>query len=94
MDMLLFLGLAALVCVGVFLNGWRFARMTANPFKRMKLFGMPMQGSELTVEQLNRLGRMQMLAAPVIFLFFALVTSGLLGPINGDQPGWFTAGWN
>lgn len=47
--------------------------MTSNPFAGWKLFGQPIQGSELSVEQLNRIGWFQMLAAPAFLMIFAIV---------------------
>ena len=73
MDAAIFIGVSAVISLGVFLNGWRFARLTSNPFAGMKLFGRPIEGSELSVEQLNRMGRLHMMAAPAILLLFAIV---------------------
>ena len=74
-DVVVFASVAVFMTVCVFLNGWRFARMTSNPFAGRTLFGQPIQGAELTVEQINRIGQFQMIAAPLMLVFFAYVIS-------------------
>jgi hypothetical protein len=79
----LFLGVSALICIGVFLNGLRFARMSANPFAGRRLFGMPVQGYDMSVERLNLLGRFQMIGAIMFLLVVAALCFGLFGPVDG-----------
>ena len=79
----IFLGITSLISVGVFLNGLRFARMTSNPWAGKKLLGLPVEGSELPIEQVNRIGKLQMIAAPLFLLFFGALSFGLLGPVAG-----------
>jgi hypothetical protein len=81
----IFLAISALICLGVFANGWRFARMTKNPFAGRKLGGLPIQGSELSIHQLRRIGKLQMLAAVIMLPLFAALSFGLLGPVDGIQ---------
>ncbi|MFL9840545.1 hypothetical protein ABS767_06175 [Sphingomonas sp. ST-64] len=81
----IFLALSGLMCLGVFLNGVRFARMTRNPWAGMKLFGQDVQGSDLSVERVRLLGWLQAIAAPLIFVFFAALAFGLLGPVEGIE---------
>lgn len=81
----LFLGIATVMCLGVFLNGMRFAYVTANPWAGKRLFGMPVEGSEMSVAQVRRLGRLQMLLAPAIWLLFVAFCFGLLGPVDGIE---------
>ena len=81
----LFLGITALICVGVFLNGVRFSRKTVNPFVGRRLGSVPVGGHELTLAQLQRFGRLQMIAAPVFLLFFTALAFGLFGPVDGIQ---------
>ena len=80
-----FLGIAALICVGVFLNGLRFARMTRNPWEGKRLFGQPVSGSEMPIERVNLLGKLLMVAAPIFLLFFAALCLGFFGPVEGIQ---------
>ena len=82
----IFLAIAGLVCLGVFLNGLRFARQTSNPWAGKKLFGTDVGGSELSVAQVRRIGLVQMIGAPIFFLFFAALCFGLLGPVDGITP--------
>jgi hypothetical protein len=77
------LGIATLISIGVFFNGRRFARMAENPWVGRRFMGMPLQGSNLPIERLRSLGRMQMIAAPFFWLFFAAMCFGLLGPTKG-----------
>jgi hypothetical protein len=77
-----FLPVAALICVGVFLNGLRFARMTPNPWAGKSLLGQPIEGHDMPVERVRLIGKLQMIAAPVMLLFFVLLTTGVLGPVE------------
>ena len=78
----LILALVALICVGVFLNGLRFARMTENPWVGKSIFGQPVQGGDLPIERVNLIGKVQMIFAPVFFVLFAAIISGLFGPVD------------
>ena len=80
-----FLGIVALISFGVFLNGLRFARMTANPFAGRKVFGQDIEGAQLSRRQINWIGRIQMIFAPVFFLLTAIVMFGLFGPVEGVE---------
>ena len=80
-----FLGITACISAGVFLNGLRFARMTQNPFVGRKLFGQSIEGAELSVKQLNRIGKMQMAGAPIFLLFIGAMSFGLFGPVEGIE---------
>jgi hypothetical protein len=73
----LFLVIVSAISVGVFLNGIRFSRMTESPF------GQSMFGTGLSIEQLQRGGKLQMLLAPVIWLLFVLLIFGVFGPVEG-----------
>ena len=81
----LFLALAALICLGAFLNGVRFARLTRNPAAGQTLLGMPLRGADMPVERLRLFGAVQMIAAPLALSFFAALSFGLLGPVEGIQ---------
>ena len=82
-DGLAFLAITTLIAVGVFLNGLRFARMTANPFEGRRIFGQPVQGSELSVRQIKRIGLIQMIFAPIFLLVVAAMAFGFFGPVEG-----------
>jgi len=82
----LFLAIAGLICLGVLLNGIRFARMTRNPWAGKKLFGFDVEGSELPIGRVRLIGLVQAVAAPLFFLFFAALCFGLLGPVDGIAP--------
>lgn len=78
----LFLGVSALVCAGVFLNGLRFARMTRNPWAGRTVFGQPVRGADMSLEQVRRIGLLFMAAAPLFLILAAALAFGLLGPSN------------
>ena len=80
-----FLALNALICAGVFLNGWRFSRMTQNPWGGKTLFGLPVEGHDLPIEKIRRFGIMQMVFAPLFLALVAALCFGLLGPVNGIE---------
>ena len=65
------------ICAGVFLNGLRFAQMDRNPWEGKKLGNMPVRGHDFSVEQVNRLGKLQMIFAPIFFLLFVAILSGV-----------------
>ena len=81
----LLLGLVTLICIGVFLSGLRFSRVTANPLAGKRIGRFPVQGSQRPASDLRRLGRLFMIAAPVFWLVFAALVFGLLGPVDGIQ---------
>lgn len=81
----LLLGIATLICIGVFLNGLRFARVTENPLAGRRLLGMPVQGSNMPVEKMRQMGRVFMAASPLFWLFFAVICFGLV-PAQNIQP--------
>jgi hypothetical protein len=81
----LFLGLSALLCIGVFLNGLRFARMERNPLAGKKMFRLPVEGSDMPIATIRRIGQLQMIFAPFFFIFVVALTFGLLGPIEGIE---------
>ncbi|HAF42060.1 MAG TPA: hypothetical protein DCG90_09905 [Sphingobium sp.] len=80
-----FLSIVAVIALGVFVNGLRFARMTSNPFVGRRLFGMPMEGSELPIGRLNLIGKIQMIFAPLFLGFACALTFGFLGPVEGIE---------
>ncbi len=69
----LFLAIVSLITLAVFLNGLRFSRMTKSPFA----------SAGMTPKQLQRAGKFQMLAAPILWLLFALMIFGVFGPVEG-----------
>jgi len=77
--------IATLICVGAFLQGLRFAKMTANPWTDKRMFGQTVEGSELPIEKVNRFGTWLMIAAPIFLLFFSALCFGVLGPVEGIQ---------
>ncbi|CAN5462672.1 hypothetical protein BH10PSE14_BH10PSE14_42980 [soil metagenome] len=79
----LFLGISTLICIGAFLNGRRFARMTKNPWANRRILGLPVSGSELPIERVRLIGRINMIGAPVFWLIVAAMCFGLLGPVDG-----------
>ena len=80
-DETLFYGLAGLVCVGLFLSGLRFARMTHNPWAGKSILGMQVEGSELPVSKVQTIGKVQMAGAMLFAVFLIAAASGWLGPI-------------
>lgn len=76
------LGIAALISLGVCLNGWRFARMKNNPWTGKKLFGLPVEGHDLSIQQVNRIGYLQVIVAPIFFLLFAAIV--MFGGVTFD----------
>lgn len=81
-----FLGMVTLVCIGVFLNGLRFLRMATQPRAERRIMGLPAQSAHLPDVRLRSIGRLQMVAAPLAWLFFVALCFGLLGPIKGISP--------
>lgn len=70
---LVFVLVATLAAVGVFFNGRRFARMAINPWAGKSVLGHRVEGAEMTIDQVRRLGRIQMVGAPVIWAFLMAV---------------------
>ena len=60
--------------------------MKSNPLAGWKLFGQDIQGSKLSPAQLNRIGYLQMIIAPLFLIFFIALTFGLFGPVSGITP--------
>lgn len=79
---------AAVICVLTFFNGLRFARMSAEQTNAGRLqLELPafLASGRSRLAQVQLLGRMQMIAAPLMLLFFIALTFGLLGPVDGIQ---------
>ncbi|MGJ3648978.1 hypothetical protein ACLB0R_10955 [Sphingomonas sp. GlSt437] len=81
----LFLAIAAVICIGVFLNGLRFYRMNRNPWSGKSIMGIPVEGGDLSRARVRRLGLGQMIAAPLMLILFIALCFGLLGPVQGIQ---------
>ncbi|HYJ82323.1 MAG TPA: hypothetical protein VEW26_05700 [Allosphingosinicella sp.] len=79
----LFIGFSALISVGLFFIGRRFARMTENPWAGQRMLGLPVSGSKATVEEVRRLGLIFMIAAPIFLLIVTAISLGLLGQAEG-----------
>lgn len=79
----LFLAIATLICIGAFFNGLRFARMTKNPWKDRRLFGMPVEGQDMPIEKIRWMGRVQMIFAPLFLILVICLVFGVLGPVDG-----------
>ena len=78
-----FLAITALICIGAFLNGVRFARMKTNPWAGKRVLGQPVAGHDMPLARVRLLGWLQIIAAPMLLLIFAAIAFGLLGPIDG-----------
>lgn len=81
----IFLGITTLICIGAFLNGVRFSRMTSDIFDKKGLFGLQVEGFEMSLENLRRFGRLQMIFAPLFLFIVALMVFGFFGPVDGIQ---------
>lgn len=84
----LFLGIAALMSLGVFLNGRRFSRLTEEKLLdgRTQIEMLPgMARGRTRLEQARLVGRVQMIAAPLFLLLVAALCFGLLGPVDGIE---------
>ena len=79
----IFLGIATLICIGAFINGLRFSRMTENPWANRRFLGMPIQGSRLPPERVRLLGRLNMFLAVAFWVLVTAMCFGLLGPVEG-----------
>ena len=84
-----FLGISALICIGCFLNGVRFARMSDEKALDPRiLLEMPNRwgGRERTKGEAARLfGRISMIAALLFLLLIAALCFGLMGPVDGIE---------
>ena len=78
-----FLGIATLICIGNFANGVRFSRMTENPWAQKRLFGLRIEGWDMPVAKLRRMGLLFMVTAPIFWLFVVAMCFGLFGPVEG-----------
>ena len=81
----IFLTIVSFISLCVFFNGVRFSRMTRNPFEGRKIFGQPIQGTELSVKDINMIGRIQMVFAPLFLLIMMAMIFGLFGPVEGVE---------
>jgi hypothetical protein len=68
------LGLATLICAGLFANGLRFARL-----------GQTFSGSTEAAIRRRMIGMLFMAAAPLLWLLFAAILFGLFGPLSNIQ---------
>ena len=75
----LFLGFGALVGIADFVVGLSFSRKTGEELERNP------DGTVRSPEQINRLGRIVMIFAPIFFLVFAALAFGYL-PAAGIEP--------
>jgi predicted membrane protein len=66
--------IAMVLATCVFWNGRRFARMTSNPLAGKQVLGIAVEGSQLAVSDLNRIGRLQMYLAPPIGVIMIIVS--------------------
>jgi hypothetical protein len=69
------LGLVTLICGGAFANGVRFARAD----DRLATRAAP----SMDAPRVRGFGLLFMIAAPIMWLFFAAMLFGLFGPIPG-----------
>jgi hypothetical protein len=78
----LFIGITTLICVGVFFNGRRYAQMTENPWAGRRILGMPIRGSRLSSGRIRFIGRINMIAALILWLVFVAMSLGFLQTSN------------
>ena len=71
------------ICIGAFLNGLWFSRRTKNPWAGKSIFGMPIEGADMSVQKVRRSGRMHMIFAALFLIFWTLMMFGVLGPVEG-----------
>ncbi len=84
----LFLAIAALMSLAVFLNGLRFSRMPEEKLlDGWTYIEMPsfLARGRTPVEQARLFGRTSMIAAPLFLLLVAALCFGLLGPVDGIE---------
>jgi hypothetical protein len=74
-----------LIALGVFLNGFRFSRVTTAPFKELHWFGRTISDPKDVLEKTRLIGKVQMFLAPMFALFWGLMLSGAFGPVSGIQ---------
>lgn len=79
----LFLAISTAICVGVFLNGLRFSRMTQNPWSAKTIAGLPVSGSEIPIARIRMIGVIQMIFASLFLFFMIALCFGLFGPVQG-----------
>ena len=77
--------IGALISIGVFLNGLRFARMDKNPWADRTFFGMQIQGSDMPIKQVRMMGQIQMIFAPLFLVIWTLGHFGVFGPVDGIE---------
>jgi len=80
-----FLAIWLVICVGVFLNGLRFARMNRNPWAGKRLWGQPIPAGDWPVQRVRLGGLLLMVVAPLILTFGIAACFGLFGPLQGIQ---------
>jgi hypothetical protein len=84
----IFLGIATLICIGAFLIGLRFSRMSEEKIldsrTHVEMPAFLVRGRS-HVEQVHLFGRMMMIAALLFLLFFAALSFGIFGPVEGIQ---------
>jgi len=80
-----FLGIASLICAGLFLVGLRFARRTTPPHLPFK-FAEGLVDPAQKLRRSRRAGRLFMIVAPLAWIFFAAMAFGLLGPVENMRP--------
>jgi hypothetical protein len=80
-----FLAIWTVICVGVFLNGLRFARMKSNPWAGKRLFWMRIPAGDWPIERVRLRGVVAMIVAPLVLIFGAAACFGLFGPLRGIQ---------
>jgi hypothetical protein len=68
------LGLATLICIGLFANGLRFARL-----------GSPLPHGNPAEIKRRMIGMLFMTTAPLFWLLFASFCFGLFGPVRNIQ---------
>ena len=84
----LFLAIAALMCLGVFLNGLRFSRMSEEKLLDGRTqVEMPsfLARGRTPAAQARLFGRISMILAPLFLLLIAALCFGLLGPVDGIE---------
>ena len=75
----MFLAIGVVAALADFFVGLRFSRMGADQLRRNPV------GSYKSTEQLNRAGRILMIAAPLVLLVFAAIAFGFI-PVGGVEP--------
>lgn len=78
--------IGCLISLGLFLNGWRFARMEKIPFRSISWFGRTIVDPVDIKAKTNLIGRLFMIVAPLFALLWTLMAFGALGPVAGMPP--------